>query len=146
MTTGALTLAAPLAASALAPGGIEETFSFTSDDLCSFPVSFTVHTVSVDRPRPAPFGGFSILRGVETDRLDANGKTVQGVPYSTMVRYEWDSQGDMTSIHAQGESFKFIDPNGRVVTVAGRANWLTGEWTGSPNVEDWAWACAALAP
>ena len=149
VTTGGLAAAlalAPLASAAAAPPvhSVDD-FSFEIDDMCAFPVDIHVHNELSTTVSTTGQGSTTIVHNTETDTLSANGKTVYGLPYHGSIQASFDTDGNLLTLTVQGELWRLKLPDGHIISVGGRENWLTEESVGSEKPDTFAPVCAALA-
>ena len=144
---------APLSSASADPPTREDLGSLTVitvlNDLCGFPVTNTsTQTGFVITSADGLTRKYSV---VEQDSFSANGKTLDGLPYSFNLFLHFDADGNITSFWATGVTVRVPISQGVTFRAAGRLNFLNA-------TEDFAWEpdfggsqnhdafCAALAP
>lgn len=141
----AASMAVPGTAQA-SPTTSTDDFDFDADGLCAFTVHLTVHDENAVTTYVNAHGSVDVVHTVETDTLTAHGTTVQGLPYHYTVRYETGADGNLVSIQAQGEVWRFSLPDGGVWSAGGRADFLADTHVGSwVPPDDLGPVCDALA-
>jgi hypothetical protein len=89
---------------------------------------------------------------VEQDVLSANGKSLDGEPFTFNLDVVFDSEGNVTHVYADGLFERVVLPGGDLFLTAGRADFVAHPGTGFLIQPDFgaqgniAGFCAALSP
>jgi hypothetical protein len=94
-------------------------------DLCSFPVTVTGVQTGYQIIHTLPSGETQlIVHGTETDVFTANGKTLQGLPYTGTVQAIFDAAGNLVRFTSEGIVERVPLPEGGEFFAAGRIDWM----------------------
>jgi hypothetical protein len=150
-------LALPGSALAVKPTKMEFSYSEVTSVLtgvCAFDINVvsTVNGTQTDFVNESGVLTRRQFHVVEQDTFTANGKTLEGLPFTFNVEVLFDSSGNETHNYASGLVERIVLPNGDLFLSAGRIDFATHPVPGfvlTPDMGvsgDLAGFCAALAP
>jgi hypothetical protein len=122
-------------------------------EVCTFPVDVVSTITAVEKDFFDANGALTRIgfHYITQDVYTANGKTIQGLPYTTNMQILFDENGEITHVYANGVIARIPLPDGSRFFSAGRLDFLThlGRYVLSPdkgNPGNVAGFCEALAP
>lgn len=131
----------------------EVSFSTELTDICPFPITLdgSIHITETDYFDKSGALVMRMDHSKQQDTFSANGKTLEGLPYTYNLKYLFDSNGNMTKVSLSGVYEKVPLPDGSLFISAGRTEFV--EYYGavilSPekgNPGNIAAFCSALTP